>query len=279
MVGNVHLEQRILVVVAHPDDEILWLSPLVPVAATVLAALPIHADKVAITHGRELVLADYPLKNFEFLPLREAGAYRRSDWLRREPIEQGVTLRKDCPEERARAYFENYGLLLDALEPYVRSHQVIFSHNLWGEYGHEDHIQVARAVISLAHRHGKSVWAWDGFSTQRLLANGMRLRQDFYRNQTRHLPRLRLDVDISLFRDVRQLYRSHGAWTWEDDSYEPRRTSNYIQLVRDGNVLVAHRSIPRTRELRIAASTAVHDGNLRIRRKLQRSVGRRTSQW
>jgi LmbE family N-acetylglucosaminyl deacetylase len=278
MAGNVILENRILVVVAHPDDEILWLSPLVPEAATVLAALPIHADKVAITNGRELVRANYPLKNFEFLPLREAGAFRRSDWLRREPIEQGVTLRKDCPEERARAYFDNYALLLDALKPYVSSHQVIFSHNLWGEYGHEDHVQVARAVVSLARSQGKSVWAWDGFSTHRLLANGMRLRQDFYRNKTRHLPRLRLDVDISLFRDVRQLYRSHGAWTWLDDSYEPSRTSNYIQLVRDGNVLVAHHPVSRHREFRIATRSAVHQSNLRIRHKLQWTMGHRTSQ-
>ena len=81
MAANEIFEKRILVVVAHPDDEILWLSPLVPRAATVLAALPIHAGKVAITHGRELVRANYPLKNFEFLPLREAGAYRRSDWV------------------------------------------------------------------------------------------------------------------------------------------------------------------------------------------------------
>ena len=40
--------------VAHPDDEILWLAPAVANAATIIAALPGHADDPAVTRGREL---------------------------------------------------------------------------------------------------------------------------------------------------------------------------------------------------------------------------------
>jgi len=262
-------EPRILVVVAHPDDEVLWLGPLLRSAATILVALAVHSHKEDITVGREFVRAEYPFNTFEYLQLRSPRAYLRSDWLRRRPVEEGVALLANCPEEIARAYRESYGLLVDALEPYIRGHQVIYSHNLWGEYGHEEHIQVAHAVVSLASRLGKSVWAWDGLPSERLLADGMRLRHDFYGNRIGHLPRTHMQIDIALYRDISKLYRSYGAWTW-DDRWEPSGEVDYIQLVRDGKVLLTPRPLAGLRiDARVLAG--------RVRRRVRRSIGRKIS--
>jgi len=95
--GSASPEGGPLVVVAHPDDEILWLAPAVANAAMIIAALPAHADGPAVTRGRGLVRAHYPVGPFEFLPLRSAGVYQRSDWRRRRPMEQGVSLKTRLP--------------------------------------------------------------------------------------------------------------------------------------------------------------------------------------
>jgi hypothetical protein len=246
-----------LVVVAHPDDEIIWLAPATAHAATIIAAFPIHADDPAITNGRDFVLAHYPVGGFEFLPLREAGVYRQSDWLRRAPAPYGVTLSARCPVGRARRYLANYDALLELIEPYVRRHAVIYTHNPWGEYGHEEHVQVSNVVTSLARRYGCSVWAWDGLPERRLLRLGMRLRSDFYGQRPLTLPRTELEVDASLYRSIRQLYLSQGAWTW-DWGYEPPALSTYIQLVRQGEVLLTPQiSAQWSRPLGIASYRAV----------------------
>jgi hypothetical protein len=269
---------RILVVVAHPDDEALWFAPLLRMAATVLAALPVHAYDEVISRGRERVRAEYPVDTFDFLPLRSAGVYRQSDWRRREPVEHGVMLRSACASDRARAYHDNYALLLQALEPYVCTHDVVFSHNPWGEYGHEEHIQVCHAVMAVAKRHHRSVWAWDGLPVRLLLSDGMRLRSDFYGLRTRHLPRLVLDTDLALFSEIRRLYQSHLAWTGSD-TYDPPAPSEYIQLMRDGEVLLTQGPSVRRRKLRIATRAVTLDGPNWIMRRFQRRLGRGPGRW
>lgn len=243
--------------VAHPDDEILWLAPAVANAATIIAALPGHADDPAVTRGRELVRAQYPVGAFEFLPLRSAGVHQRSDWRRRRPMQHGVDLKSDCPPERTSLYRENYQSLLELLSPYLGQHHIVFTHNPWGEYGHEEHVQVSNVVMSLASRHGCSVWAWDGFQERRLLSEDMRLRTDYFGAQTSSLPTQQLRVDSSLFGSVRDLYLANGAWTW-DSTYEPPPSSTYIQLVREGEVLIRPADAPRRgRSLRIAGRSAL----------------------
>ena len=121
----------------------------------------------------------------------------------------------------------------------------IYTHNPWGEYGHEEHIQVNHAMVALAQRHGCSVWAWDGLSGQDLVSQDVWLRTDYYPDE--HLvdvPSVDSAVDLERFREIRALYQRHNAWTWHDD-YLPPNPSRFLQIARDGEVLVSARHLPR----------------------------------
>ncbi len=278
MTGSDSVASGALVVVAHPDDEVFWFTPILRDSSRIVAALPVHGDDESITRGRLAVRDAYPVEGFEFLPIRSAGVYRKSDWLRRRPITEGVTLMPSCPTDRAGTYVGNYASILEELEPYVVSSPVVFTHNPWGEYGHEEHIQVSQAVVELAKRQGSSVWAWEGFSASFLMTGRMRLRHDYYRGKTDNLPRLALRNDLLLFRQLRDLYRSHGAWTG-DAQYEPTETSNFIQLVREGEVLIERAPPPRALKLRIVARTVVLDGARKLRKRLPRRFRPRGFSW
>jgi hypothetical protein len=238
----------VIVVVAHPDDEVLWLSAALPFATAILAAFVETPGDPELTARRQLVLEDYPLDTFAYLGLRHAVEYAQSDFLSRTPVEHGVTLMRACPPEQAALYRSNYFDLIHAVEPHVTPGVDICTHNPWGEYGHEEHIQVNHAMVALAQRHKCSVWAWDGLSTQELQSKGVLLRPDWYPDALfRDVPAMDLDVDQYQFEQIRTLYQRHGAWTYSDD-YEPPNPSRFIQIVRCGEVIVSPRRPSRLRQ-------------------------------
>ena len=242
----------VLIVVAHPDDEVLWLAPLLPRATHVLAAYSVASLDPALTQGRERVRENFPFNTFQFLGLKQAEVYAQSDFLSRVPVEHGVNLMRSCPQDRAEHYRSNYQALIAAVDSYLGPHTDIYTHNPWGEYGHEEHIQVNHAMIALAQRHGCSVWAWDGLSSEELLARGVRLKADFYPDSLLiHAPSDEVPVDLECCKEIRALYQRHRAWTYHDD-YLPPNPSRFLQMVRDGDVIVSAHRPPLSRRTLIA---------------------------
>ena len=225
-----------LVVVAHPDDEILWLMPAVPLASRIVAALPLTA-RASLNEGRAKVRGLYPLPGMKWLPLTSPGVHRASDWSRRRPTGYGVELADHCDPGKDRSYRANYALMLEQLAPYVQACSEVFTHNPWGEYGHEEHVQVSNAVVELACRYGRAAWGWDGFGERQLLREGTRLRRDYYHRSAASAPRRDLQADLDLYRQIRRLYLENDAWTWHA-GYEPPSVSTYIALADGGERLV-----------------------------------------
>src|SRR5579862_8177230 len=99
------------VVVAHPDDEILWLAPAVERAASVVACYAASHDRV-LTRARERVRVRYPCE-LVYLPLVGANVYRYTG-NGAAPCAWGVDLAE--PPDVARRYAENFETLVPLLE-------------------------------------------------------------------------------------------------------------------------------------------------------------------
>ena len=91
----------VVVVVAHPDDEVLWLGAALPFAHRIVMVLPGHAVNTDLAAARARAIAGYPLNSLETLPLQTAGVHQQSDLLRRRPIGYGVSLMESCPKDCA----------------------------------------------------------------------------------------------------------------------------------------------------------------------------------
>jgi LmbE family N-acetylglucosaminyl deacetylase len=234
---------RTAVVVAHPDDELLWFAPVIPEAETVVFCLSDTPWQPELTAARERIRVVHPAAPVR-LPIAEAGVYRHSDWSDRRPRPYGVNLSTTTIGRQVR-YRMNYRRLLSALDPIVKTHDSIYTHNPWGEYGHEEHVQVSRAVVTLAVRHNRSVWMWDGFPPEidvaerraagysdDLLTVDNHLRA-IYEPLPPGLDRRRLAVDTGAYEKLRSLYVDEGAWTW-GESYDPPADREYMRTVADG---------------------------------------------
>ena len=202
------LEQSVLIV-AHPDDEILWFGSIGSRVDRIVVCFLDDPANPELKAAREATLCAHPWHDrITCLGLDETGAFGLAGWPRPEIMEYGLKL------ERRRAVAIEYQLrfrqLRDALTPIVRGANNVYTHNPWGEYGHEEHVLVNRAATTLAEESGKTVWYSNYASTW-----SEDLMRRYLDRQDR--PVFRGSVPVTQMQDIADVYRRHGAWTWFDD--------------------------------------------------------------
>ena len=146
---------RSAVVVAHPDDEILWLSSAMAAARHVVLCYGAPFGKPAKAAARRRAVAALRLPSLVNLAIPESGTRLLVDW--RHPVMTPTGMGIADPDARQR-YDDNFNTLLAELRPVLAGCADVYTHNPWGEYGHPEHIQVYRAVTALQAELGYTVW-------------------------------------------------------------------------------------------------------------------------
>jgi len=202
------LEGSVLIV-AHPDDEILWFGSIAPQVDRIVFCFSNDPAKPELKTAREKTLGAHPWSGrITCLDLDETGAFSLAGWPLPDASDSG--LRLENAGSVAAAYDSRYEQIHEAVAPIVREAANIYTHNPWGEYGHEEHVLVHRAVTTLAEKHGKPVW-YDNYASN-WSEELMRRYMDRTDRQT-----TRGDVDVALMQELADVYKKHGSWTWFDD--------------------------------------------------------------
>lgn len=211
------LPRRSLLIVAHPDDEILWFSSVLESMATVVICFLEYRPEPRLGQGRRRALAAHPLPQIRCLGRVEAESLDRADW--RSPVVEAAGLRLDDADARLR-YRGNARWLRRRLPAFLEEHDAVFTHNPWGEYGHEDHVQLHTVLRDACTDAGLDLWvpAWCG-PKARHLARRYRLRAG-----ARRLVR---PTNPLLAARIRRVYQRHDCWTWEDPWRWPERDLFY----------------------------------------------------
>ena len=202
------LENSVLIV-AHPDDEILWFGSVGARVDRIVACFLDDPGNPELRNAREATLRAHPWRDrITCLGLDETGAFGLARWPRPDIMEYGLKI--DRRRDTAIEYQLRFRQLRDALTPIVRGANNIFTHNPWGEYGHEEHVLVNCAATTLAEESGKAVWYSNYASTW---------SEDLMRRylDTQDRPVFRGQVPVLQMQDIANVYREHGAWTWFDD--------------------------------------------------------------
>jgi hypothetical protein len=174
----------------------------------------------------------------ELLHVHTAPVLRKSDWANPKLTTYGVELLDTCPPDVRSQYIGNYDRLVAALDPYVAESEQIYSHNPWGEYGHEAHIQVWSVVSRLAREHGRTLWVWDGLPNEELLERGSRVRLEYFTPLPDDLGVQELESDLELYRRLKRLYERNAVWTFRAD-YVPPDRARYLEAVQLGSQMLA----------------------------------------
>ncbi len=224
-----------LIVAAHADDELLWFGSILPEVDEVVIVFRDFWAKPGLGDRRARALAEHPHPRIGFLGLAESGAAGCADWSDPRESEDGIRLGFEtqrrgltraarialpkvgplagaaAPAERVEAlYRANFMRLVADLRPRLRPGMNVFTHNPWGEYGHEEHVQLFRALQTLRREIGFRLWM-SNYATDRSLPMAMR----YFRAAPG--PYLRLPVDKGYADRVAAAYKRHDCWTWADD--------------------------------------------------------------
>jgi hypothetical protein len=206
-----------VLVVAHPDDEILWFSSIVDkVDRTIISYLDVP-EQVLWTEGRRRVANSYPLPNVTFLGLKESCAFAGADWLGWPVLtEAGLALKlseRTLPGFNPALYESNYRDLVLRLRDCLTGVKTVITHNPWGDYGHEEHVQVHHAVKCVQAELGFDIW-YSNYCSDR--SYGLMLRESHFgfRSDFESLP-----TNPTLAHCIEALYRREGCWTWPFDDY------------------------------------------------------------
>jgi LmbE family N-acetylglucosaminyl deacetylase len=204
-------------VVAHPDDEILWFSSIIDrVDHIVICYLDVYGD-ATMSDARRRVAREYPMKNVTFLGVTQARVYLGADWLGwPEATESGLAVaasERTFADFDARRYEPNYHELVSLLRETLADVGTVVTHNPWGEYGHEEHVQINRAVMAVQSSIDFDVW-YSNYCSDR--SYGLMLRETHCGFASEFET---LATQPTLVKEFETLYRNAGCWTWAYDDY------------------------------------------------------------
>lgn len=203
---DVAFEESVLVV-AHPDDEVLWFSSIVGRVSRVIICFSDYPLDAQLGDNRRKAIQELPFRNVESLNITEACSFLRADWPNPALNQWGFQIRS--PDATVEAYTRNHLELVSRLRVLLARYKTVFTHNPWGEYGHEDHGLVHAAVVAARRELGFSLY-FSNYASQR---NAMLFSDTLHALDRRYLT---LHTDISNARKAESIYRKYNCWTWFD---------------------------------------------------------------
>ena len=212
------------VVVAHPDDESLWLSSAIASADRVVFCFGDPFERPKLAAARRQAVAALPLAGLVDLKLPESGGGFAVDWAHARPTAAGI----EITDEAARLRYEaTYPRLVSCLRTALAGCGDVYTHNPWGEYGHAEHIQTYRAVAALQAEIGYRIW----FSNY-VGAKSWPLAQQLG-GQPCWTRRCVVRPDLAMAHRFMRVYRHYHAWTWTRWHRWPASETVYAQLPTD----------------------------------------------
>jgi glycosyltransferase involved in cell wall biosynthesis len=211
-----------VMVIAHPDDEVLWFSSILDkVDGIIVCFLGIKNEPEKRTE-RQNSLSEHPFHNKILnLGLDQSGTFYGIDWGNPVVTDYGLEVSdKNYPD---RVYRENYLLLKKYLEDKLYRYSNVFTHNPWGEYGHNEHVQVYRVLKELQNSMKFTLWFSNYYSNKAstLMSQYMPIADVEYVTFT---------TNRELADKIKQVYQNNNCWTWYDTWEWPVEEA----FIRDG---------------------------------------------
>jgi len=200
--------KKSILVVAHPDDEILWFSSILDKVDRIIICFLECEFNSQWTIGRKKSLTEYPLSNVSCLCVREAGVFSENNFRDPRITKYGIEITDKRLSERI--YIENFYELKKHLKNSLNNYCNVFTHNPWGEYGNEEHIQLYRVIRDLKDQLNFNLW-FSNYTSNK----SFEIMLKYISNIVSEYVTLKTNKILS--DQIKGIYKRNGCWTWYDD--------------------------------------------------------------
>lgn len=197
-----------IIVVAHPDDEILWFSSILNNVNEVIISFLNIKSNPKLSMGRLHTLDSYPIRNVKCLCIDEAEVYNQACW--NDPVINKYGIEINNKKESGSRYIKNYYNLFEKLDDTLKDKYNVFTHNPWGEYGNEEHIQVYRVINDLQRKYKYNIW-YDNYCSNK----SYKIMIDYICNNEFTYYSKTTNKEFAAY--VKNIYLKNGCWTWSDN--------------------------------------------------------------
>lgn len=269
--ADLELFDGLAVVMAHPDDEVLWASSVLRQARRIILSYGDLPCDPSLLPARRAAMQAFPLETLDWLEMVETGIFDSASWPNPLETDYGVKVHpslKMLPCFDAVGYRDQFNCLRDRLASRLDGSRNVIVHSPWGEYGHEDHVQHFRVVCSLREELGLKIWVPAYYANK---SETLMRRSLVYFGA----PTSALATDRALADELRALYQRTGCWTWFDGYTWPEeeRFLPFIPNAGQG----AGKANPT--DLQRIVFPAAHDFRTPGLRGLVREAGRTMMSW
>jgi len=218
MMTTEKLDNSILIA-AHPDDEVLWFSSILDTVDQVIISFLECKSEPLRTTGRKRSLSEYPMKNILCFGMSESEVFDDNNW--HDPVITRLGMKISNNDLPATKYTQNYWELKRKLESKLPYYRNVFTHNPWGEYGNEEHVQIYRVVKQLQEKFKFNLW-FSNYCSNKSFNLMLRYIPGL------HFRHITLETNKRLGNSIKTLYQENGCWTWYDDWQWPD-TESFIE--------------------------------------------------
>ena len=197
-----------ILVVAHPDDEVLWFSSILDKVGRIIICFLECGSMPNWTVGRRKSLTEHPIQSTSNLGIDESEVFSDANF--RDPVVTKYGIEIADKQISDREYIENFYKLKKELKPKLIDCDNVVTHNPWGEYGNEEHIQLYRVIRNLKEELGFTLW-FPNYSSNKS-----------YKLMLKHISNANLEyvtlkTNKILSDQIKRIYKKNGCWTWYDD--------------------------------------------------------------
>ena len=205
MIPSKEMFSRSVLVVSHPDDEILWFSSVVDRVDKMVFCYIDNESNPSWGPGRRKALMAYSNKNISCLDIDESEVYSDSNWHKPMYTSFGIHIVSDSI--RVNRYSKNFYELKEKLLKELKGYQNVITHNPWGDYGNEEHVQVYKAIKDLQQEFGFALW-FSNYCSNKSIELMFQYVSGFRSDY------ITLDTDKSLAEKMKSIYSEYDCWTW-----------------------------------------------------------------
>ena len=217
------MPKKYKIIVAHPDDEVLFFSSILKRASQVIICFS-DTEDTTINIGRQHLKKKIPLNNYLFLDLKESDVLNTGNW--NNPIKFNDSLNP-----------KSYQTVKKIISKVIKYGDTIYTHNPWGEYGHEGHVQVFRAIKDLQKKFNLTILV-NGYVSNKSY-DLMKLQKHLLSNDYEYKK-----IDDVLSEKLKKIYISNFCWTWDDDYLWPKNEMFFKIISNKKNINVKKINTP-----------------------------------